>query len=1105
MLIVAASHSEQIKTFTNTSQPISSEQQTLNDFTITELLDNRRAELPKMINGEEDSVLVGEALDLSSKDKVLKPIPMDDEYTETPGPLPAYYVLNHEGMLCGWWVVYDKAIREGQNYPGLVTLQSIPQQSNATPKASEPSKTSSTPANPAATSGVSSTFGSPAFSTASSTPAKPTFGAPSFGATGFSAATPTLNKPTFGAPSFGTPSFGSASQPGAGGFGAGGGLGKTQSAWGSGLPSSKSTQPNPFSAQADKPSGFAKFGAPSSSSTITQPNPFSAQSTSSEGFAKFGTKGGTFGGVTSSSPFGGLSGQKSVFGTSQPTALSKESSAVKSFGSTLSVGSSFGDGSTLPSWANTPAGNGGSIFGHGTSASFASSKDSDLSSDADKQNRERDESTPTPQAPPQQPKGLFGLPSNVFKLSPSFKGDGSAKYDLPKPATTPGGSLFSNDFASTLPGISSKTPATPIKKEEQGVNLRDISTTPATMPKPTFSSQFSKPSETKPSETKPTKPVGKKESPVVEDAPLPPDFTTWKPRKNPDDDLPPLAGSPGVKVEAPSSDDIPSSPLEDRTDNEQDDLSVEEEEGADEDVSQPSSDDDQKGGQKTPWFQHANATSSPRIRPAAPTPPAMPSGAPSPALFGQVSKPSSASLFQTSATPAGLSKPIFPAPSNRRHENLRSPSPVRSASTSALFARRQPPFSQGGTLSSSVQQAVTPPTAEPGLSDLCDEEDERIRQELAVEPEAKATLDAFIAHSDYAGTVTKSGTAAQIEIMYRDMNSMVDTVGLNARSLKAFVAHHTGRQEVTRLDLDEIIEQGVDGPLFDKWSLAQIEDLKALEHDLEQELDAGRIQGVVNKLSQLSRLLHDKAKLMTKLNDIRRQIINRKDPERQEALLKASLPKELAEQQKALRNEYAQLLSLLGKAEEAAYLLKSKLASNNAVNGNAAAVPTVDAVKKTINTLIRMTERRNNDIVSLEAQLRKLNMESNRQNGTPSRSHGTPSRSFGTPPRPVRSIMRHSSPVATPPTNRSRMSLGELNRTVQTPEPDDTPSKGYGLYYTPDSSPTSNGANYLAKLADDLDAIDISELVEASQRRRQVAGALANAVRRRGVKVTKVT
>ena len=84
------------------------------------------------------------------------------------------------------------------------------------------------------------------------------------------------------------------------------------------------------------------------------------------------------------------------------------------------------------------------------------------------------------------------------------------------------------------------------------------------------------------------------------------------------------------------------------------------------------------------------------------------------------------------------------------------------------------------------------------------------------------------------------------------------------------------------------------------------------------------MQDVLDKLAQLARLLREKAKLMTRLNDIRRQIINRKDPDKLESLRKAPLPKELADGQKALRIDYAQLLTSLNKAEEAASVLRSR-------------------------------------------------------------------------------------------------------------------------------------------------------------------------------------
>jgi nucleoporin NUP159 len=238
---------------------------------------------------------------------------------------------------------------------------------------------------------------------------------------------------------------------------------------------------------------------------------------------------------------------------------------------------------------------------------------------------------------------------------------------------------------------------------------------------------------------------------------------------------------------------------------------------------------------------------------------------------------------------------------------------------------------------------------------------------------------------------------------------------------------------------------------------------------------------------------------MTSFNDIRRQINNRKDPERTEALRKASLPKDLSDQQKALRTEYARLLSQLNQAEEAAMLLKSKLANANAANGKSANVPTVEAVKKTINKLIQMTEKKNNDILLLESDLRKLNLAASVRPDSPS------SRAFGTPGRSSRALGRsQQTPLATSPTNRSRMSIGDLNRAVQTPEPEETPSRGYGLFYTPEGSPSQDGFGSLRRLADEMEAEDFSGFREASQRRKQVAKALAGACQGRGVKVTRV-
>jgi nucleoporin NUP159 len=1226
LLILNTSNSTDIVMLASTTAAIASDQEAIHDYAIAGLLDNRRAAVPQMLATEDDSmpgdsVSIGEALDLSSTEKILRPIPMMEEIAESPTPLPAFLVLNHEGILSGWWIVWDKSIQAGTGYPGLIALgenepksttpaakalaapQTTPgfaQPTFSVPTASQPSSTPGPafeqPTQSASTFGATSgpafgatsapafgasTFGkpsAPSFGTSSPVgagmtgfgkPSAPAFGtaspvgagmssfgkpsAPSFGtASPVEAGMSSFGKPS--APSFGTaspvgagmssfgkpsaPAFGTASPAGAGttsfgkpsapafgaasavgsaakpAFGAIGGIGGGQSPWGSNAqkpasspaanpfasaasaPSALSAltqKPNPFSTAANSPSPFGKPAEPAQ-------NPFSSAAGATSAFGKIGA-----GAPATGSPFSSFS---SANGTSSPfTGLGQQKSAFSgtknepsSFGSTVDVGS--GTGSTLPSWANTPA-QPASVLGQGNSsfASNTSTQASDMSDAADGSNRERDEATPTPQAPKPSP---FGMPTNGFKLGSTFKGDGSAKDDLPKPVASTGSSMFGNNFASAIGESSSTPPATPIKTEEEEVRLQDISTTPASPPKPLF-----------PTTTPAKAPPVKKESPIIDDAPLPPDPMTWKPKKSADDDLPPLAGSPGVQVEAPES-SVPSSPLDDDDDDDEDededDFLVEEEDGDDE-IEEPSPSDAARKS-RTPKAGFSFQDSS-RFQeyPPAPTPPVQHSRPPSqsgrstaparPLQFNQTPKPSTSSMFTTSATPGGFPQalqggPHFAPPSNRKQANMRSPSPSRPTSTSTPGPRPNATAPRA-SFQDSMRQQSKPPTPQPEVSDLSDNEDERIRQELSREIVPKRTLDTFIAHQDYtAGSPSKTGHAAQIEIIYRDINSMVDTLGLNSRSLAAFIKYHSdARQDrPTRDDLEDAEDQGLNGPWFDEWRISELESMSELVTNLEADLSEGRVQDVPNKMSQLSALLNRSAKLTTKLNDIRRQIINRKDPEKAEALRKASLPKELAEQQKALRTEYAKLLSHIGQGEEAMLMLKSKLAAHHGMNGKTGAVPTVDAIKRTIQKMIQLTEKRNNDIMVLESQLRKIGLGDNSHPTSSFRTPGTPSRSSR--------ALRNQSPFATPPTNKSgRMSLAELNKKAMTPEQEETtPSRGYGLFYTPEGSPTSGDS--LARLANKMDDESLIDLRETAQRRKKLAKGFADAVLRRGVKITSI-
>ncbi|KAJ4984095.1 nuclear pore complex subunit Nup159, partial [Stagonosporopsis vannaccii] len=1205
LLILTNSHSDTIIAVTSASKELA-KGGPINEYTVTDLNEGQGAQVPRRVFGEEgDSALVGEAIDLSATEKILRPISSNEEIAEAPHPLPVYMFLTHQGILSAYWVVWNRSIVEGKRYPGLVapSSSSAPSDTPAAQKIASPSKiptpggTSNLFAKPAtATFGAPSTpsgpkfgaspftsttqtasgnsaFGSttpgasfgqpsqPSSSTPFGQPGKPTFGAtstmgsaspfsqpagsitPAFGqASKLSGATAGSTQTAFGQPS--KPTFGAASGPA---FGAAGGLGKA-SPWGTA--SSQSTTPasNPFASKSGS-SGFANLAQPASGGGT--------------GFSFSNASGGQSG-------FANLAQQKSAFGGAANTTSTPGLKPEPSFGSTVTVGSN--NGSTLPSFGTPSQQQSSSIFGQKTTNSSFATTSSFASSDsgADTQQRKRDEATPTPQPA----SGLNGL-AGGFKLGTTFKADGSAKDDDPaKPAAPATGGFFGSDFSSMVPkaGLQapktpgdngSTTPLSPPKKSSYFPGTTPLAPPPtkkepvddAPLP-PDFTQTTKKPAPANDAPLPPDFTQTTKKPEPANDAPLPPDFITSKPKSQPvddplppdflpkksskpaEDDLPPLAGSPGVKVEVPSS-SPEATPLDDDEDDEFSD--EEEDEGDDEDdeeedveeEEEEEEEDDEEEDRPPPATLGKYVLQRPEGEdkskqqfPPAPTPPvtksevtktplfgARPSAgqaAPTPLfggtpmtqttksqpLFGQASQNAPFSLGQQ-AKPA---QPSFPPP--RAQTNLRSPSPVRSSSASSHRpTTRREPSAPGSSLSASFQQSK-PPTPQPQVSDLEDQEDERIRAQLAQEIEPSRTLDDFVAHQKYAGTSAKTGHAAQIEAIYKDINGMVDALGWNARSIKSFTEYHKHPQpghQVDRQTLEDAEADGKAGAWFEQFALSEISALKDLEDQLSKELDAGRVQDVHDKLVQLRRLILEKAKLMTRINDIRRQIINRKDPEKVESSRKAALPKELADTQKTLRADYAKLLTLLSQAEEAAILLRSRIASHSASAGNTSAVPSMDAVKKTIIKMTNLAERRNNDIALLESQMRKIGLQDpSRPTSSSSHANGatTPRRARGTDLR--RSIA--DTPFVTPPT-RGKMTLTELNRRALTPEvADSTPSKGYGLFY---DAQESAGGNELAKLSDMVDD-NIEELRQTARRRRTVANGLRKALLDRGVKTTSV-
>ena len=254
--------------------------------------------------------------------------------------------------------------------------------------------------------------------------------------------------------------------------------------------------------------------------------------------------------------------------------------------------------------------------------------------------------------------------------------------------------------------------------------------------------------------------------------------------------------------------------------------------------------------------------------------------------------------------------------------------------------------------------------------DLSDREDERVREELETEVEGTKTLDPFLAHQDYIGAVDKPGIPGQIEKVYRDINSMIDTLGLNARSLTAFVKGHTQLHKQSGRSREYLED--------DDWCLIEIGDLSAVEDKLKEKLEAGQIQDVQKKLIECRDLRKGVASIRAKGGDFAKAVETRSDPAVAESARTAPLRLEQATQQHELRKQLMRFQKLLAETEENMTMLRAKLASCETSNGNGRPLkkPTVEAVTNTIKKMTSMVEKKSGDIDVLESQMRHIQFSS---------------------------------------------------------------------------------------------------------------------------------
>lgn len=950
-------------------------------FTTTTVAnDARRAQLP--INPDfTETTAIGVSLDLSAQQKVTRPLP-GEEIEESRGPLPGVMVLNNEGVLSFWWLIYADSIRQGTTYPGLVlgTQQEQGQTQTghfgsnttaATPNllggVSALSGTVTSPFNKPATPATwaTNTAGSGGFGTTSGLGKQPSpWRANSSNAIATQSASPGFGQPAFGQPGgFPQPEFGTTSALGSQGaaFGMAGTIGNRVSPWAAAPGTSGS---------AFGQAGVPGMGSGNTSAAAPASSPFGSNSTG--GFTKFAKAPG-FSAVAAQgrldSGFGqGSPGVPFSSGIESDTSFSginktEDGSSSLFKNNTFVLGSTFkGDGTAANDLPKPPTAS-NSLFGTNIDESLdATSKGAltppsqeaemnDDISDGGKSSplssMERESITPvenpdiakSPSATvPPSHGGYFGTqaqssvtPASVEASAPAVPtadlGDGSTPITT-TPKETPRKSEISRTSNET-------TPTPPIKREleNEHTSLNELSANtaePSLPPEPTSKASYT-PGDTSSSSI---------------DTPLPQESVASR-GKTTTADGSPQNGGDGNNV---SEDDEGSG------------VDVAEEISPTTDPNQSpkatpgssfgaSFDKSPLGGRFTKVSQHQNRPSKP--------------------LFGEVGQ---------------KSIPFFRQPV-REPESPRSPSPVR-----PIFPReRQRPENARSFTAPSQPAKVTSLEAERKLRDklrakkaqqaaeedqeLSDREDEKVREELATEVEPTKDLAPFLAHQDYVGGVNKPGVAGQIETVYRDINSMLDTLGLNARSLKAFVNGHSEffqRNGRGRKDLET-----------EDWCLVEIWELNKVESQLVVQLDKGRLRSVQEKMDTCRDYRTALKKIRSKRYEIARIADAKSDPEQIEAKKSAALDSDQSLKQHELRKDFSNFQKLLAQAEENISLLRAKLASFEVSNGKSAPLrkPTVEAVTSTIKKMTSMVEKKTIDIDLLEAEMLRLRFPSVSVNG----------------------------------------------------------------------------------------------------------------------------
>ncbi|KPI39976.1 Nucleoporin [Cyphellophora attinorum] len=1088
VLLVAATSSSDVGLITKSEKSLSTDSDVANEFTSTIIEDDaRRAVLPLSENSEDTSP-IGMALDLSSTDTVIKPVPTNGELDESSHSVPQLLVLNNDGLLCSWWVIYNDSIEANTPYPGMTgSTEATPEQMSATDTTSKPvAEQAPQPSSPfkAPTSAFGQTgfgsnapkqtgsiFGTPNISAEAAFGKSSTIGGAksSWVSSGFgNASNPQGSSTGFGQPAFGaasslggnsTPAFGAASSPGGTStpaFGAASSLG-SNSAPAFGNPSTLG-KPTFGQAPAKPAFGATGFGnAASSSSPFTNVGN-SAQS----GFASFAS-GNSFAsqaakdGDKSSSPFGQNTGKSfGGFGQgSQDNSISKPSP----FGGLQTNGSfsafnkptSFKLDSTFQADKSAKDDNDSQPDAAGNTFGFGSSFGNMLGSKPKVTSPTRDKEEDMDEGNEQAPVPSFGRPPSQHQTQqPSSLVTPPSTIGQPKATPAP---PVSNLFGSTPAQSTTPQPPPPATT---GWSFSSVpSTTPKEAPaaKPSLFDQSAKagPFSFGAAEKAPSSSPKIKEEPSsasdtadlekIPSAPLPPD-TMSKPRTNQsvDDPLPPdwtpANTIAAIKATEPSKSPAEIAPAEDAPlppdpsrsqqkgvlssepsslpSEEADDFSDFNETGEEDEEEAASEDEDEDSGPVVDSIEDPEqVATSPEssFKSGERSTEVSPTGG----LFTKVN--TNAAKQRPLFGEVGTSAPVFPPP--KPQESPRSPSPIRnifptdrlrteaSRSVSApadrrsVVDQRKQTYAQSG-LAAQVQQTqqeelarqkqqqeetlrrrLAAETSE--LEELEDDDDERLREELMAPVVASETLDDFVTYQPSpAEEGAKSGVPAQIERLYRDINAMVDTFGINSRSLASFMKYQ--QEQPANANWPQVLtSETPKDALNDDWYLSDIDRLRAGQTALDTVVLEAQVEDVDGKLQYCQEVLSkDIIDLKMKFASIRKALNSRAKPE--EALA-APLSAEQTAVQHDLRKAAAAVQSKLMQVEDALAILQAKVSVES---GKPQKKPTIEAVTNTVLKMTKMAEQKSADIDLLERQLAKLGLKNALNESRQVTPNGTP-------------------------------------------------------------------------------------------------------------------